>query len=324
MIRPGDVASATAAAGSFRAGGTDLIARRRLGIDHGEIVDLRGVDELRRLDVDGDGARIGAMVRVSTVAGDRRVMARYPALALTAGSLATPQIRAVATIGGNLLQRTRCPYYRHPELTCLKSGGSDCPARSGDHRHGVIFDLGPCVAPHPSSLAMVLLTYDGTVETTTGEMSVASLMGDGRDGSRDHTLPDGVVLTAVGLPAQVTAERAAYRRVTGRIRAEWPIVEAVCRLGVEAGRVAWAAVAVGGVAPVPLRLGRVEEALVGVSIDDGDRLEAVASLAVGGVSPLAMTGHKVPLLRAVVGDVIEGAIAGSTSTELAWGEQGLD
>ena len=110
MIRPQDVESASAAPGTFRAGGTDLLARRRLGLDHGDIVDLRDLSELRRVEVGESGARVGALVRLSDLAAHEQISRRYPALSLTVGSLATPQIRAVATVGGNLLQRTRCPY----------------------------------------------------------------------------------------------------------------------------------------------------------------------------------------------------------------------
>lgn len=325
MSRPADVQSAAAAPGTYRAGGTDLHARRRLGLDQGDIVDLRDLSELRHIEIGESGASVGALVRLSDLAAHEMTSRRYPALSLTAGSLATPQIRAVATVGGNLLQRTRCPYYRHPAMSCLKSGGTDCPARSGDHRHGVIFDLGACIAPHPSSLAMALLSYDdATIETSgDGLLTVGELMGDGRDGTRDHQLSEHALLTAVRLPPPVDSERAAYRRATGRARAEWPMVEAVCRLVVADGRVARASVAVGAVAPVPLRLARVEEAITGIPIDDDAALDDVASLAVEGATPLEMTGHKVSLLRTVVGDVIREAIDGTAITEMGHGERGL-
>lgn len=297
------------------------MSRRRLGLEGGELIELRHRPELSHIESTGDGLRVGAMTRIADLAV--RVAGAYPALALTAGSLATPQIRAVGTVGGNLLQRTRCPYFRHAAFSCLKSGGSHCPARSGDHGHGVVFDLGPCIAPHPSSLAMALAAYDARIETSKNQLlTIQELLGDGSDGTRDHQLPEGVVLTSVVLPAPV-AEQAAYRRVTGRRLAEWPIVEAVCRLGAADGVIEWASVAAGGVAPVPIRLVGVEEALHGLRVDDTAGLAGAAGRSVRGASPLPMTGAKVSLLEAVVLDVIESALSGSADSELAVGERGL-
>jgi xanthine dehydrogenase YagS FAD-binding subunit len=105
-------------------------------------------------------------VAIADVAGDQRLAPAYPGLAAAAGGLATPQIRAIGTIGGNLAQRSRCWYYRNPHMACLKKGDDTCPARSGNHLYGVIFDPGPCVAPHPSTLAAALLAYDATVTTS--------------------------------------------------------------------------------------------------------------------------------------------------------------
>ena len=171
---------------------------------------------------------------MATVARD--LAADYPALALTAAGLATPQVRAAATIGGNLLQRTRCWYFRHPHTTCFKSGGDGCPARDGRHLYGVAFDTAPCVHPHPSSLAMALLTYAATVDTTQRRsLAVGDVLGDGSDPSRDHLLADDEVLTHVTLPPPAAGERAAYFRSISRFEAEWPLVEAVCRVRARRG-----------------------------------------------------------------------------------------
>ncbi len=99
------------------------------------------------------------------IAADAQIVRAYPGLAAAAGGLATPQIRHLATVGGNLAQRSRCWYFRNPHFDCFKKGGSDCPSRAGNHLYGVAFDLGPCVAPHPSTLAAALLAYDATVAT---------------------------------------------------------------------------------------------------------------------------------------------------------------
>src|SRR5262249_4626353 len=121
-----------------RAGGTDLQERLRSHNLRPDIIDLTGVPGFAGITRRPDGVSVGAGTPIAVLA--RELLSDYPALAITAGSLATPQIRAVGTIGGNLLQRTRCWYYRHPEIRCLKSGGDSCPARTGRHLYGVAFD----------------------------------------------------------------------------------------------------------------------------------------------------------------------------------------
>ena len=150
----------------FRAAGTDLSERRRSGVSSGPLVDIAPSPDTTSLHWGADGTlRIGALTTIAAIAADRRIAAAYPGLAASAQGLATPQIRHLATIGGNLAQRSRCWYYRNPHIACLRKGGSDCPARAGNHLYHVAFDLGPCVAPHPSTMAAALLAYDGKIIT---------------------------------------------------------------------------------------------------------------------------------------------------------------
>ncbi|PRX92155.1 FAD binding domain-containing protein [Allonocardiopsis opalescens] len=302
------VAEALASGGRPRAGGTDLTVLHRLGLARGPYVDLGGVAALGGVGWRADGsARIGATTPIAEIAADERLRAAYPALTATAAALATPQVRAAATLGGNLLQRNRCSYLRNPHFSCHQSGGTGCPARTGVHANGVAVDQGPCVAPHPSSLAMALVGYGATAETRArGTLAVADLYGDGSDPTRDHLLPEGEVLLAVDLPVPEPGERAAYRRATARTAAEWPLVEAVARLVVTDGRVRAAGVAAGGVARTPLRLTEVEQALIGRPADAAV-LAAAAALAAERCRPLPQTGYKVGLLRDTVRDVLERA-----------------
>lgn len=289
----------------IRAGGTDLQQRLRSHNAAPDLVDLTRMTGFAGIETAADGRlRIGAGTKIAAVAAE--LIDRYPALAATAGGLATPQIRNVATIGGNLLQRTRCWYYRHPEIGCFKSGGDSCPARTGRHLYGVVFDRSACVHPHPSSIAMALLTYDATVTLADeSELTVAELLGDGVDPTRDNLLPDGAVVVAVNLPAPMEGERAAYFRTISRFEAEWPLVEAVARarLGAD-GIVSDCAVGLGGVATVPLRMTAAEQELSGRPLDD-DRIRAAAEACTAGVKPLAETGYKVELIRVTVTEVLE-------------------
>jgi xanthine dehydrogenase YagS FAD-binding subunit len=301
---------AAAEKGVVRAGGTDLHERRRLGLVPGTLVDLRDVAEAREIAAKGGGeTSIGALVRIAALAEDPRVVAGYPGLAEAAGGLATPQVRAIATVAGNLLQRNRCWYYRAPEANCLKKGGDKCFARAGDHLYHACFDLGPCVAVHPSTLATALLAYDAKVDVVGGAgRTVAALLGDGTDPRRDHALEDGALVSAIVLPAARAGERSAYVRTISRARAEWPLVEAVARVGVENGAVTWAAVAIGGVAPVPLRLAAVEARLVG-KLAQPEAMAEAAVIAREGAKPLPMTEYKVDLVERTVLEALEKALA---------------
>ena len=287
----------------LRAGGTDLQARLRATNAQPVLVDLGGIGSLRQIDRDQGGWRIGAGVTIATVAAE--TADAYPALAITAGGLATPQVRAHGTIGGNLTQETRCWYHRHPEISCFKSGGDSCPARDGRHLYGVVFDRSACVHPHPSSLAMALLTYDASVTLTDGStMSVADVMGDGSDATRDHQLPAGAVITSVDLPAPMEDERAAYFRSISRFEAEWPLVECVVRAHFDGDTVAECAVGLGGVATVPLRMSNAETILTGATLDAAT-VAAASSACTDGASPLPETGYKVDLVAATVRETLE-------------------
>lgn len=297
----------------IRAGGTDLHERIRTGNTSPHIVDLTrvpGITGVRRTD---GGTSIGACTTIATVARD--TADDYPALALTACGLATPQIRAVGTIGGNLLQRTRCWYYRHPHLDCLKSGADECPARSGRHLYGVAFDRSACVHPHPSSLAMALLAHSGATVVVEGRGSVTidELLGDGTDPTVDHLLGDGEIVTSIELPPPWPDEHAAYFRSISRFEAEWPLVEAVGRVRRDAdGVVVDAAVAVGGVATVPLALPEAAHLLVGTTLDE-QTIDHASRRCADGANPLPETGYKVDLLVATVREVLERIAAASTT-----------
>jgi xanthine dehydrogenase YagS FAD-binding subunit len=295
--------------GEIRAGGTDVQARRRAAVSSGPIIDITGLPGLDRMAWADDGSlRIGALVKIAEVGADARVAAAYPGLAAPARTLATPQIRRQGTMGGVLLQRTRCPYFRLPDFDCFKSGGDGCPARGGDVHYGVCFDLGPCAWPHPSSVGVALLAYEARVEVHgRGEVGARELFGDGTDPTRDHSLAPDEVLTAVVMPRPAEGERAAYVRLMSRAWAEWPLVECVARVVVENGAVRTARVAVGAVANVPLRLAAVEEALEGEPAG-ADAVRAAAWLAAEGARPLPETAYKLDMLRGTVLEALEQAL----------------
>lgn len=289
------------AEGEYRAGGTDLQARRRLGLSRGAIVDIRFLEGQDEISWGAEDAlSLGTLVTLHQVATDPKVKQLYPGLAQSAGGLATPQIRHMATLGGALLQHTRCPYYRQPAFRCLKKGGEGCPARDGHIPNGVVFDLGPCVYPHPSTMGMALLAYEAQFVThASGPRPVSALYGDGSDPRRDHILQPGELLTKILLPPPLTGEKAAYLRATSRAEAEWPTVEVLVRLQVNSDTadrvITLVRVAVGGVANIPIRLPGVEEALTGQPATS-EAFQSAATRAAEGTNPLPQTDYKVALL----------------------------
>jgi xanthine dehydrogenase YagS FAD-binding subunit len=211
----------------------------------------------------------------------------------------------LATLGGNLAQRSRCWYYRNPHIACLKKGGSDCPARNGNHLYSVAFDLGPCVAPHPSTMAAALLAYEATIITDRRSgLTIGDLLGDGSNGAADHALTSGEMIKGVQLPAPVPGERALYKRAISRSHAEWPLVEVCARAVVSAGAFQLIRIAAGGIAPVPLRLSTSEAALKGAAANTANIARA-ADQATAGAKPLPMTGYKLDLLHGLVHDLLE-------------------
>ena len=283
----------------FRAAGTDLSERRRSGLSKGPLIDIAAAPGTTGIEWDASGAaRIGAFTTIAAIAADARINGAYPGLAAAALGLATPQIRHLATLGGNLAQRSRCWYYRNPDIACLKKGGPDCPARAGNHLYSVAFDLGPCVAPHPSTMATALLAYDASITTDRRSgLTIRDVLGDGSNGGADHALASGEMIRSVELSPPVPGERALYKRAISRSHAEWPLVEVCARAVVSNGSFQLIRIAAG-------RLSASEAALQGTSANAA-AIGRAAEQATAGAKPLPMTGYKLDLLRGLVHDVLE-------------------
>ena len=293
-------------AGEFRAAGTDLSERRRSGVSTGPLIDISAAPDMTGMHWAADGSlRLGAFTTIAAIAADPLITAAYPGIAASAQGLATPQIRHLATLGGNLAQRSRCWYFRNPHIACLKKGGSDCPARSGNHLYHAVFDLGPCVAPHPSTMAAALLAYDAKVTTDRrSSLTIADLIGDGSSGAADNALQPGEMIKSIELPVPLQGERALYKRAISRTYAEWPLVEICARAVINDGAFQFVRLAAGGVAPMPLRLHAVEAALQDRKATAAAIADA-AEQAVSGAKPLPMTGYKLDLLKGVAHDLLE-------------------
>jgi xanthine dehydrogenase YagS FAD-binding subunit len=296
------------AAPEWQAGGTDVQDRRNRGLSAGPVRDIAPTSERTTIRWLPDGTvRVGSLVRIETLAADPAVREAYRGVAAAAAGLATPQIRAVATVGGGLAQRSRCWYFRQPLFTCFKKGGDSCPARHGDHRLGVLVDLGPCVWPHPSTLGVAFAAYDGVVDTSRGRrLTMAGVFGDGTTAASDHLLDPDELIEAVTLPPPRRDERAGYLRGIARSAAEWPLVEVVIRLWLDGDVISEAVIAVGAIASVPLRATSAESLLRGCPVADVSvRLQ---DLTMPGTI-VAAAAYKLPLLRGCIAAVVTQALA---------------
>lgn len=272
---------------TLRAGGTDLADRRHLGVHHGDLVDLRDVGGLDTVQVLPEGVRIGARVTIQALADHAEIQAGFPALAQAAAGLATPQIRSFATVGGNLMQRTRCNHFRAVDMRCLKLGGDRCVAETGDHVWHAIFSTGACWAVHPSTLAVAFLCFDAAAEVQGGwPRTVPMLYGTAQHADREHDLSSHEALSSVWLPGTSAGQKSTWLRAAARERAEWPLVEVVVRRGPGG-----AVVAAGGIAPVPMRLAGVEAAL-----QAGQSDSVAAERAADNATPLPGNAYKTRLL----------------------------
>lgn len=290
--------------GEYRAGGTDVQARQISGIQNEAIIDLGKIEGLAELAVQTEGQyRLGAMMRITELAENPQIRSHYSLLAEAAGGIATPQIRNMSTLGGALLQRSRCPYFREPDFECLKRGDENCGLRASGKALPLCFDLGPCAYPHPSTLGMVLLAYDAQVELQDKSLiKVADLYGQGSDNSLEHTLKSQEILTAVWLPKPMESEKSAYFRLMNRSESEWPLIECAVRLFHKGNLIEDASITVGGIATVPLRLTVCEEVLKGQPVSP--ELFEKAALAVSQMNYPIVKEYKWTLLPSVIQETL--------------------
>ncbi|HXU82708.1 MAG TPA: FAD binding domain-containing protein, partial [Polyangia bacterium] len=226
------------------------------------------------------------------------------ALAQACGEAASPQIRNVATIGGNVLQRPRCWYFRQEAYHCLKKGGDACFAVGGENRYHVIFGGGPSYAPHPSNSAVPLVAYGASfvLEGEKGPRTVTAadfFQLPSKDVKRENQLQPGEVLTEIRVPA-APGTVALFDELRERAAFDWPLVAVAVVLKKDAGgAIQEARVVLGAVAPIPWRSTRTEQALVGKRLDEA-AVAAAAKAAVIGAAPLSDNGYKVGLVQALV------------------------
>jgi xanthine dehydrogenase YagS FAD-binding subunit len=285
------------------AGGMDLVGLMKNYIAQPErLVNVKNLDATVQVSATA-GTRIGAAMKLIDLIEHPGIAKNYPALVSAAEEVGTPQIRNAGTVGGNIMQRPRCWYFRNEEFHCLKKGGSRCFAVDGENQYHAIFGGGPCHIVHPSSLAVPLIAYGARfrVVGSSGEREVDAgeffqLPADNLYG--ETVLRSNELLTHVILPAATNSKSATYE-VRFKQSHDWPMAMASVNLTMDGNRVKAARVVMGAVAPIPWRTEAAEQALAGKTITEAVAADAAAA-AVRGATPMTQNSYKVQVARTAV------------------------
>ncbi|WP_020662312.1 FAD binding domain-containing protein [Amycolatopsis benzoatilytica] len=302
LTAPGTVEDALGGADAFLAGGTTLVDLMKLDVlTPQRVADINDLP-LRGIDT-ADGLRFGALERMADIAAHPGV---YPAISRALLLSASQQLRNMASIGGNLMQRTRCSYFRDVAMPCNRRvPGSGCPALSGANRmHAILGTSDSCAATHASDVAVALVALDAEVVLTSAEGVRTVALADfyrvpGDTPEIEHDLRPGELITEVRVPRLDWAENSTYLKIRDRQSYEFALCSAAVALDIQDGKIADARVAVGGVATVPWRLPAVEEALRGAELTE-EAFAAAAAEAVAGAKPLSGNAFKPSLLKRTI------------------------
>ena len=288
------------------AGGTDLLTLMKAEIATPSLlVNVKDLAELQSgIREMPDGLSIGALTTLAEIETSAFIRERFSALADACALAATPQLRNMATLGCNLLQRPRCWYFRNELFHCWLKGGDECQARDGENQQHAIFDQSPCVAVHPSDPPVALLALNArvTLRGPAGErtLPLEDFFAAPTDERRTETVvSDDELVVAIHISAPHAGERSTYLKAMDRKVWAFAMVSVAASVRIERGNVAACRLVLGGVANVPWRATEAEQLLVGQAPDE-TLLRRVADAALEGAQPLAHNGYKLPLARSLV------------------------
>jgi xanthine dehydrogenase YagS FAD-binding subunit len=317
--RPHDAATAVALvernpAAAFLAGGTTEVDLVRIGVHrHDLLVDINDLPYREVEELPGGGLRLGALSRMTDVARDPRVMARYPAVSQALLLGASEQLRNMASIGGNLCQRVRCAYFRDGISPCNKRDpGTGCSALEGVNRgHAVLGTSEHCIATHPSDVAVALVALDAVVHVIGPGGSRAIPIDDfyllpGDTPQREHPLAQGELIVAIDLPGAVIAARSTYVKIRDRQSYEFALVSVAAALTVSEGAVREVRLALGGIGTKPWRARIAEAELTGAPATR-ESYERAAAAELNGADARQFNAFKVPLAQRTIARVLAGA-----------------
>jgi xanthine dehydrogenase YagS FAD-binding subunit len=269
------------------------------------MIDLNGIGALRGIRETEDVIEIGAATRLREIVRDQRITSDYGLLAEAAAVVATPQIRNVGTLGGNLVQDARCWYYRRG-LSCYRAGGNTCYADTPDamNREHCVFGASRCVAVTPSDTATAIVALDATmvVQSVAGQRTIAAddfFVGPATHITRMTSLEPGEILTAVRIPATWAGKKFYFEKVADRNTWDFALVSIAAAMSMDGDTIGDSRFVCGGVAATPHRLRNVENAARGKTLSE-ESAAAVASLAADGARPLNANQYKLPLMENLV------------------------
>jgi xanthine dehydrogenase YagS FAD-binding subunit len=290
------------------AGGQDLLTTMKDYTSRPtRLVNLKGIRGLDRIEGDArKGLTVGALVTLSQLEENSTVRAGFPGLAEAANSVATPQIRNLGTIGGNLCQRPRCWYFRLEEVVCLKKGGTECYATTGENKYNAILGGGPSFIVHPSDLAPMLVALGASVSVTGAQgkrvipLEKFFTLPAAGDIRRENVLKNDEIITHIHVPTSGFAAHSTYLKFKERESLDFALSAVAAAVQLQADKtVKEARVVLGGVAPIPWRVPAVEKFLIGKTLDR-DALGEAARLALADATPLEKNAYKVPLTQTLV------------------------
>ena len=288
-----------------KAGGVDLLDRIKNGTDApARLVNIRNIQSLRGIHSTPQGLSIGALTTLAEVADDPTIRAQYTVLADACGHAATPHIRNMATLGGNLLQQLQCWYFRSAEFQCLRKGKEQCFAFSGLNQYHAIMDYGGCPSVAPSSGAVALLALDGSVELTSakGKRTVAIrefYVQPDANPHRFNVMAEDELLTAIHIPKPAPGTRSAYQKYGEKESHDWAIADAAILLEMDGSICRRAVVAMSAASPVVRRSSEAEAVLKGKPITQ-ETARAAGKASMTGAMPLSMNAYKLQLFPVAI------------------------
>ena len=292
---------------TIKAGGIDLLDLMKEDIvAPTKLVNIRNIGSLRGITTDKDGLRLGPLSTLSEIAAHPEIQKSYTALADAAGHAATPQVRNMATLGGNIMQRPRCWYFRSSDFDCKKKSGTsdDCHAHTGENQYHAIMNNSTCAMVHPSSTAVPLLAMNAQVELTSkrGKRRVAMsefYVPPEKSLINETVVQPGEIITAVFVPVPEPGTRSAYQKYGEKESFDWPLADAGVVLVMDGAHCRKASIVLGVAAPTPIRSAAAESILTGKSIDEAIA-RAAAIAAMQGATPLSQNGFKTQLFQTAI------------------------